>query len=138
MFTVFKNKKVLLGGIIIGLAIIFLAYMGFQGGNSYYFTVAEALEQKDSVGQSQVRIQGEVAEGFQSSGAGQNLTFTLLNIDDDGAQSEPASININYTGVIPNNFEAGRHVVAEGRFADDGSFTATKVITACASKYESA
>jgi cytochrome c-type biogenesis protein CcmE len=133
-----KSKKFLIGGIIIGLAIIFLAYMGFQGGNSYYFTVAEALEQRDSVGQSQVRIQGEVAEGFETSGAGQNLFFSLLHIADEAAQPGTASIYVKYTGVIPNNFEAGRHVVVEGRFADDGSFTASKIITACASKYESA
>ncbi|MDD4635377.1 MAG: cytochrome c maturation protein CcmE [Dehalococcoidales bacterium] len=134
-----KNKKFLIGGVIIGLAIILLAYMGFQGGNSYYFTVAEAIEQRDSVGQKQVRIQGEVATGFESTGAGQNLFFTLLHIDDDETtQPGSASIDIYYTGVIPNNFEAGRHVVVEGHFADDGSFTAAKIITACASKYESA
>jgi len=134
-----KNKKFLIGGIIIGLAIVFLAYMGFQGGSGYYFTVAEALEQRESAGQSSIRIQGEVAEGFQTSGAGQNLFFTLLHINEEGTGPPVnASIEVNYTGTVPNNFEAGRHVVVQGRFEDDGSFAATSVVTACASKYEPA
>ncbi|MDD5486909.1 MAG: cytochrome c maturation protein CcmE [Dehalococcoidales bacterium] len=134
-----KNKKFLIGGIIIGLAIVILAIMGFQGGNSYYYTVAEALEQREALAQTQVRIQGEVAAGFETSNAGQNLFFTLLQVnEDDAVEPISASIEIYYTGVIPNNFEAGRHVVVEGRFAEDGSFSATKIITACASKYESA
>jgi len=134
-----KNRKFLIGGIVIGLAIVFLAYMGFQGGSGYYFTVAEALEQRESAAQSSMRIQGEVADGFETSGAGQNLFFTLLHINEEGAEPPlNASIEVKFTGAVPNNFEAGRHVVVQGRFEDDGSFTADSVVTACASKYEPA
>ncbi len=134
-----KNKRFLFGGTIIGIAIIFLAVMAFQSGSGYYYTVAEALHEKDNLGQSSIRIQGEVAPGHQTSGAGQNLFFTLMHVDDDGntCPDEPG-IEVNFTGTVPNNFETGRHVVVEGRFDNDDSFNATKVITACASRYEPA
>lgn len=134
-----KNKKFLIGGIIIGLAIVLLAFMGFQGGDSYYFTVAEALEQRDALGDSQMRIQGTVLDGYESSNAGQSLFFTISHINaDDAPEPITATIDVFYTGAPPNNFEAGRHVVVEGRFAEDGSFSAVSLVTACASKYESA
>ena len=134
-----KNRKFFIGGIVIGLALVFLAVMGFQGGSGYYFTVAEALAEKDSLSQSSMRIQGEVAPGYTTSGVGHNLFFTLLHVDETSGESPGfPSMEVSFTGTVPNNFESGRHVVVEGSFNADGSFQATRVITACASKYEPA
>jgi cytochrome c-type biogenesis protein CcmE len=134
-----NNKKFIIGGVIIGLAIVVLAVMGFQGGSGYYFTVVEALEKRADLDQSSLRIQGEVAPGFQVSSLSQNVLFTLLYVNEEGeTEPEAGSIEVNYTGALPNNFEAGRHVVVEGHFENDGSFKASQIITACASKYEPA
>ncbi len=135
-----KNRKFLFGGIIIGLAIVALGIMAFLGSaNSYYFTVREAIDNFESTAGETIRIQGEVAPGYQVSSAGQKLDFTILHINEEGV-SEPiyASIDVEYTGAIPNNFETGRHVVVEGKLDSPAHFTASKIITACASKYEPA
>jgi cytochrome c-type biogenesis protein CcmE len=135
-----RNRKLLVGGIIVGLAIAALAYMGFQAGSGYYFTVAEALDRQPEIGQASLRIQGEVAPGYETNETGQNMTFTLLHIvnEEDTAEPPDRGIEVKYNGIIPNNFEAGRHVVVEGHFEPEGSFSASKVVTACASKYEPA
>ena len=57
-----------------------------------------------------------------------NLKFTLA-----GSQE---SLPIDYTGVVPDNFDDEIEVVVEGHLADSGVFEANKLMTKCESKYK--
>ena len=37
-------------------------------------------------------------------------------------------MNVSYTGILPDLFREGKGVVAQGKLADDGKFTASEVL----------
>ena len=44
-----KKKKYLIGGLILIAALIFLGYLGFMGGLTYYYEVDELLDEEIGV-----------------------------------------------------------------------------------------
>jgi len=128
---VLKQKKFLIGGVIIFLAIGYLAYTGFQSSATYYYTINELQSQKNTVQSNNVRVTGQVAsESIQTETATLTMKFTIV----DG----PASLPVIYKGAVPDTFKAGIDVVVEGRLENDGIFRASNILTKCPSKYEPA
>lgn len=126
-----KQKKFLIGGIIIFLAIGYLAYTGFQSSATYYYTINELLAQKNTIQGSNVRVTGQVAKNsVQTETATLTMRFTIV----DG----PASLPVIYKGAAPDTFKTGIDVVIEGRLENDGVFRASTILTKCPSKYEPA
>jgi cytochrome c-type biogenesis protein CcmE len=127
-----KNKKLIIGGLIILVAVAILGYAGFMGAATYYYEVGEyqaKLANTTTPGQT-VRISGIVAPDFAREG--NLLRFTLL---DNGGGT--ASLKVEYKGTVPETFQAGRQVVVEGIFAPGrGVFVASNVIAKCSSKYQ--
>ena len=125
-----RKKRFLIGGIIICLAIVFLGYMAFMSGITYYYEVGELLEQGSSITGQTVRVSGIVAPDIEQEDVGLTLRFTIT--DNTGTD---ASLPIVYQGVVPDNFGVDKQVVVEGQYTDDGIFEAQAILTKCSSKY---
>jgi cytochrome c-type biogenesis protein CcmE len=127
---VFKKKKFVIGGIIIVLALVFLGYMGFMSGASYYYEVSELLDLDSSVYGQALRVNGEVAPGIEQEAGGLVLRFTLNDVI-----GSDASLPVVYRGAVPDTFKVGNGVIVEGTYTADGIFEATAILARCASKY---
>ncbi|MBO0782638.1 MAG: cytochrome c maturation protein CcmE, partial [Ktedonobacteraceae bacterium] len=58
------------------------------------------------------------------------ITFTVI----DGNQT----MNVAYSGVVPDIFRPGIQVVVEGRYSGQGPFQAQTLLAKCPSKFQSA
>ncbi|OGO24996.1 MAG: hypothetical protein A2144_10445 [Chloroflexi bacterium RBG_16_50_9] len=125
---VLRKKKFLIGGIIIVLAIVYLAYSGFQASASYYLTVSETAARGSSLLGEKLRINGKVAADSITSDIN---TLTLKFAVTEGGQSLP----VVYHGATPDNFRADVDVVIEGQLDSSGVFQANSILTKCPSKY---
>ena len=122
--------KLAVGACVFVGAITYLAFAGARQAHVYHLTVDQFL----SDGQyrtERVRLCGTVDDKhFSSSPASLTASFVLK-----GASVE---LPVQYHGVIPGLFQAGRDVVVEGQLNGQGVFAADVMMTKCASKYESA
>lgn len=125
-----KKKRFLIGGLIIGLAVIFLGYMGFMSGAAYYYEVGELLDKGSLIYSQSVRVNGEVSPGVEQEAGGLTLRFTIID-----TTGRDASLPVVYQGSVPDTFKVGNQVVLEGQYTSDGIFEATAIQTKCASKY---
>ncbi|MFH1646996.1 MAG: cytochrome c maturation protein CcmE [Chloroflexota bacterium] len=124
----FKKRKFLIGGIIVILALSYLAYTGFESSAAYYYTVSEAAAPGNSVYGENLRINGKVAAGSIESDIS-TLTFKFF-ITEGGA-----SLPVVYQGVVPDNFKDDSEVVVEGYLDQSGVFQADTILAKCPSKY---
>ncbi|HJX13849.1 MAG TPA: cytochrome c maturation protein CcmE [Dehalococcoidales bacterium] len=124
----FKKRKFLIGGIIVILALSYLAYTGFESSAAYYFTVSEAAARGNSVYGENLRLNGKVAaDSIESDINSLTLKFSVI----EGG----ASIPVVYQGVVPDNFQDDSEVVIEGYLDQSGVFQADTILTKCPSKY---
>ncbi len=134
-----KKKKFVIGGIIILIAIVVLAYMGFQAGATYYYSVGEVLGKADTLYSKTIKVGGEVAPGVQQE-LGKPTHFTIIDIPEEGRDTATnrATLSIIYNGSLPDTFQVGWDVIVEGQYTQSGVFEAKSIITKCPSKYEPA
>jgi cytochrome c-type biogenesis protein CcmE len=125
---VLRKKKFLVGGIIISLAIGYLAYVGFESSATYYYTVSELTGQENSIYGENIRVKGQVVPGsVEQEAAGRELKFTIID--------EEESLPVVYQGVVPDTFRVGTEVVVEGQLNPVGIFQAHTLMPKCPSKY---
>jgi cytochrome c-type biogenesis protein CcmE len=121
--------KLVFAGVILTGAFSYLAFAGMQKGWVYFVSVEQFVADPQFHDQ-RVRLHGKVAaDGFDAS---KSLLIAKFNLTGKGSQS----LLIEYRGVVPDQFEAGRDVVVEGRRDAAGVFRADVLMTKCASKYE--
>lgn len=121
------RNKLIIAGVALLAAVVYLASAGVQGGWVYYMGVDEYLADT-SMQQRRVRLNGTVATEEFTSGAGL-AQFNLLGTT--------GRIAVAYDGVVPDMFKPGGEVVVEGRFDPaEERFVADLLMTKCASKYE--
>ena len=121
--------KLLAAGITIAAAAVLLAIAGVREGWVYFLPVDQFLDRADYHTQ-RVRLHGKVGEqNLQVNRTNLAASFDLLG--------ETRSLHVEYAGVIPDMFDAGRDVVVEGKVNVGGVFQADTLLTKCASKYES-
>ena len=123
-----RKRRFLIGGLIICLAVVFLGYMAFMSGVTYYYEVGELLDQASPASSQTVRVSGQVAPDVEREGL--ELRFTI--IDNTGRD---ASLPVVYQGVVPNTFKVGNQVVVEGKYTAGGIFEAEAILTKCSSRY---
>lgn len=120
--------KLTIAGVVIIGAVALLGLAGVSEGWVYYLPVDDFV-QDASYQDQRVRLHGTVGEdALESSESLLSAKFDLLG--------ESGKIRVEYDGVIPDMFQAGRDVVVEGELDDDGIFQADTLMTKCASKYE--
>lgn len=125
-----RQRKLLIGGIIVLLAIGYLGYSAFAGTATCYYKVGEVIEQGSSIFGKNVRVNGQVVSGsVEQESTGGVLKFTITDID--GQESLP----VVYKGTVTRTFKADYEVVIEGYLGSDGIFQAHTLMPKCPSKY---
>lgn len=122
-----KKRKYLIGGIVLGLAMVALVYNAFARSSVYYYEVKEILAKQSDFSTKEVRLGGKVAPSpITWDATSRVLKFTIT----DGAQNLP----VEYKGVVPDNFKVDTEVIVQGTYKD-GVFQGTNLVARCASKY---
>jgi cytochrome c-type biogenesis protein CcmE len=122
------HKKFLTGGVLLAIAVGYLGVASVKSGWVYYVEVDRFVDQAAYHSQ-RVKLCGTVAaEGLTANPAALSASFTL--------RGQGKSVPVDYHGVIPDTFAAGREVVVEGKLNAAGIFQADQMMTKCASKYE--
>ncbi len=127
-----KNKKFIIGGIVVLLAAVVLGYVGFMGVGTYYYNVGEFLNKETTLAAQTVRVSGIV----QPDAVKQGMTWSFTLKD---ASSPSATLAVTYSGAVPNTFQVGQQIVVEGKYdTAKAVFEGTSMTVKCASKYQPA
>ena len=118
----------MLGGLAILGAVIYLVIANTQANAVYYMTVSE-LKSCTACATQSVRVAGVVQNPVVSNNA-QQMNFTIA----DGKQT----LQVVYSGVVPDIFRPGITVVVEGLYTGHGPFQAQTLLAKCPSKFQSA
>jgi Cytochrome c-type biogenesis protein CcmE len=121
---VIPGLKWALLGALVAACVGYLVYSASGGSSEYYLTVSELRAHATS---GDVRVAGVVQNDVQRSNGGLHVQFT----ENDGT----ASIPVEYSGTLPDIFQPGITVVAEGRLGADGIFHARAVLAKCPSRF---
>jgi cytochrome c-type biogenesis protein CcmE len=115
------KRAVLIGtGLVILAAAVTLVLTAFQQNLVFFFTPSQVAANEAPMGKA-FRIGGMVEEGSLKRG-GDGLTVQFKVTD------TAKSIQVKYTGILPDLFKEGKGVVAQGRLGPDGVFQATEVL----------
>jgi cytochrome c-type biogenesis protein CcmE len=109
---------------VVAACVGYLIYTASGGAGEYYVTVSELRTQNPS---GVVRVAGVVQNDVQKTQGGLHVTFT----EKDGTASMP----VEYSGPLPDIFQPGITVVAEGRLGSDGVFHARTLLAKCPSRF---
>ena len=125
----FKKRKIVVGGLIILAAVLYLGYTSFHGSTSYYYTVSEVVSQDSSIHGDSLRISGQVLpDSIERKLGGIISGFTIT----EGGEI----LVVVYDGVVPDGFRDGGEVTVEGTLDSSGVLLADNVMVKCASRYE--
>jgi cytochrome c-type biogenesis protein CcmE len=113
-----------LPGVVVAACVGYLIYSASGGTSVYYLTVSQLRAQSPA---GDVRVAGVVENDVQKSDGGLHVTFT----EKDGTDALP----VDYTGTLPDIFQPGITVVAEGRLGKDGVFHARTLLAKCPSRF---
>lgn len=128
-----------MGKIFVSLVVFFilvgslLVYQATQGTSSLVLLPSELLSKAHASSLSRIRIGGKVVEpiSYQTE-----PSFVLSFRVSDPTGGELA-VPVEYHGLKPDMFQAGRDVLIDGDF-QSGVIQAAKLQTQCPSKYEPA
>jgi cytochrome c-type biogenesis protein CcmE len=129
-----RRKRIPLSFFIAGIAIlgavIYLIYINTQTSALYYMTIPELRHCTTCMSQN-VRVAGFVQAG---SIVHDDRTQAVSFVIEDGKQT----LQVTYSGVLPDIFRAGVQVVVEGHYSGSGPFQAQTLLAKCPSKFQSA
>ena len=110
--------------LVVAACVGYLIYSASGGASEYYLTVSElrAHPQVDDV-----RVAGVVQDDVRKTDGGLRVTFT--------EKDATASMPVDYQGTLPDIFQPGITVVAEGRMGTDGVFHARMLLAKCPSRF---
>lgn len=114
-----------------GVLLVFSAGLAYDGLSNYinpYLSVTQVALNRAQYSGKNIQVMGVVAEGSFIRGDGTTIWFKIT----DGMES----MDVTFTGVIPQNFEEGQDVVAVGSFTGEEDFQAANLLVKCPSKYE--
>ena len=87
--------------------------------NVVYFQSPTEIKVLSEIKKKKIRVGGMVKNNSLSIDSNE-VKFIITDFKND--------INVSYTGIIPNLFEEGKGVVAEGYLKDKNFFLATKIL----------
>ena len=109
---------------VVAACVGYLIYSASGGTSVYYLTVSQLRSQSPA---GDVRVAGIVQNDVQKSDGGLHVTFT--------EKDSTASLPVEYTGTLPDIFQPGITVVAEGKLGKDGVFHARTLLAKCPSRF---
>ena len=124
------GRKLAVASMLVAGAIVYLAYLGAAESWQYYLTVDECLKDASLHGGTCLRVNGKVASGSLQIAPDRHQADFML-------QGGKGSLAVTFSGSIPDNLAENMDVVVEGRFENETQFHADKILTRCASKYQS-
>jgi cytochrome c-type biogenesis protein CcmE len=113
------RRKLIIGGAVIVLALVFAAYQGVRSSMVYYLTPSE-FAGRPEVRWARIRLAGTVEAGSVQRSEGV-ARFVLT----DGR----TSYRVRFAGPLPDLFAEGRQVLVEGRVDVGGVLQASQVIS---------
>jgi cytochrome c-type biogenesis protein CcmE len=113
--------------LVVAACVAYLIYSASGGSAEYYLTVSELRAQQQSQQSSDVRVAGVVQNDVVRSDGGMHVRFT--------EKDSTAAVLVDYTGPLPDIFQPGITVVAEGRLGTDGVFHARNILAKCPSRF---
>jgi len=128
---IFGNRgRVILVGMVLLLALSYLAFTAFPGTLRYYMTVEELVARQQEMDGKKVRVVGMLlSDSFKRELGTTNARFILT----DGNEN----LDATYTGVLPDLFfNPHSEIILEGAFGPEGLFLGDAVIVKCPSKYQ--
>lgn len=123
-----KQRRAMLigGGVLVLVVASFLVLFALRDTVIFFRTPSEVAEQGIKPGQ-RFRLGGLVADGSVKRTEGTTVTFVVT----DTART----LEVRYTGVLPDLFREGQGVVAEGKLDTGGRFIADTVLAKHDEKY---
>jgi cytochrome c-type biogenesis protein CcmE len=123
-----KNRRFLIGGVIILAALSYLVIGGMQDAMVYFYTPTELTAAERGPAGKSIKMGGMVVKGsLQKDVANLTYKFDLT----DGS----ATVPVFFKGVPPDLFTEGKGAVVEGRIGSDGVFQATMIMAKHAEDY---
>lgn len=123
-----KRSRLLIGGAIAALLVAYLIWSSFTSAAQANRSVGElVLNSEKYVGQP-VRVTGKVVSGSIEKG-GETIDFRI---------KEPKGgpeLRLSFKGAMPNSFQDGCEVIADGELQKNGTFLVKKLLVKCPSKY---
>lgn len=123
-----KNKRFLIGAVIILAALAYMIYGGMQEAIVYFVTPSELRANERSSADKFLRMGGMVVKGSMHKDLN-NLTYRFDLTDGS------ATFPVFFKGVPPDLFTEGKGAVVEGRIGPDGVFQATTIMAKHAEDY---
>ena len=124
-----RTAKILLSALVAGGALVALLWATVSSGAEYYKYVDEVARDPGPWRSKRLQVHGNVAAGsIQKRRGSLEYRFTV--------ERNGKSMQVDYTGIVPDTFKNGSEVVVKGRLRPDGGFAATELMAKCPSKYE--
>ncbi|MFO1363948.1 MAG: cytochrome c maturation protein CcmE [Burkholderiales bacterium] len=115
-----KRAALIGAGLLLLAGAVTLVLTAFQQNLVFFFTPSQVAANEAPAGKA-FRIGGMVESGsLERAGDGLTVHFRVT----DTARS----VQVKYTGILPDLFKEGKGVVAQGRLGPDGVFQATEVL----------
>ncbi len=127
-----KKLKFIIGGALILVAIVYLAFTGIKNTGAYYMTVQDLNSQAGELVGRKVRVSGAVVHESEHWDAA-NLLLTFKLTDETGEE-----ITVSFHGSRPSNFGRATEAIVEGELDSNGVFKADTLLLKCPSRYEEA
>ena len=124
-----KNKRILIGALIILGALTYIIYGGAKEALVYFYTPSELEAKAKTSSDKFLRMGGMVVQGSLQKDV-KNLTYTFQLTDGS------ATVPVTFKGVPPDLFADGKGAVVEGRLASDGVFHATTIMAKHSEEYK--
>jgi cytochrome c-type biogenesis protein CcmE len=121
-----RNKAIIISVAIVVIIIVLIIGLWDTGEGQDYSTVSEILDESEKHLDKEIEFRGTVKKDTLEE---VNKTFVLTDDKND--------LRVNYTDLLPSNFEEGKDVVIRGILRQETELVveAEEIIVGCASKY---
>ena len=124
------SMKLVIGGTILAIVTGYVAYLGASSSWQYYLTVDECTAHTGQFTGRRVRVSGRVAAGsLHFRGDRAQAIFVL--------RGQASTLAVECPAPLPDNLAEDMEVVVDGTLERADFLQGRKVLTRCASKYES-
>lgn len=125
-----KNKKIIVGFILVGAALMIMAFTSMPSAGSKEITITELVGNTEQYKGDYIMTQGLLnTDSIKWNADEIELEFEIYDEND-------SVLTVFHRGIKPDNFTDDIIVITEGFVNEDGVFEAEKVQTKCPTKYE--
>jgi cytochrome c-type biogenesis protein CcmE len=113
-----RKRWLLVTAVVLAVGLSYLVYSLVIHSGADFLTVSELKSQAESLYNQQTRVGGQVAPGsIHWNNKAKVLSFVLTD--------DSESLNIVYSGIVPDSFKPGADLIIEGKYQPDNIFEAT-------------